>query len=152
MQKTDSTQPPGLYRKFEVHRTDGRDQPGGDRHGAQYFVLDLTYCPYARRAASVYADNIAGQYPQVADEMRAMLAALPPAPAPDGPPLPYMSRVLAEKVELDERIAKLAVFFQTPTFAGVNPDEQRRMQAQHAAMSYYSKILGERISAFTSKA
>ena len=65
---------------------------------------------------------------------------------------PYTSRVLSEKVELDERIGKLAAFFNMPVFAGLNETEKARMRAQHAAMTDYSKILGERIAAFTTNA
>lgn len=45
----------GLFRKYEVQRVDGRDLIGGDRHGADYFVLDLTHDPIARAAALMYA-------------------------------------------------------------------------------------------------
>jgi len=71
-----STQPPGLYKKFEVYRTDGRDQPGGDRAGARYIVLDLTYDGHARAAALAYAAEVAAEYPQLAVEMRAFVEAL----------------------------------------------------------------------------
>jgi len=39
----------GLYGKFFVHRVDGRDAAGGDKAGADYFVLDLTHDKYAAR-------------------------------------------------------------------------------------------------------
>lgn len=138
-----STQPPGLYRKFEVHRTDGRDQPGGDRAGAEYIVLDLTYCPFARAAALVYADKMAVDYPQAAAELRAVIAELPPFTLK-----PHQQRVVGERAELDERIEKLNAFINTETFGRLDDDERGRMLAQLDAMLRYSKILGARISAF----
>ena len=71
-----STQPPGLYKKFEVYRTDGRDQPGGDRAGAKYIVLDLTYDKHSRAALLAYADAVAVDYPVLAVEMKAFAEAL----------------------------------------------------------------------------
>lgn len=71
-----STQPPGLYKKFEVYRTDGRDQLGGDRAGARYIVLDLTYDKHSRAALLAYADAVAVDYPVLAVEMKALADAL----------------------------------------------------------------------------
>ena len=138
-----STQPPGLYKKFNVSRTDGRDQPGGDRAGAEYIVLDLTYCPFARAAALVYADKMAVDYPQAAAELREVIAALPPFPLK-----PHQQRVVDEKVELDERLQKLDTFTRTTTFERLNEDERSLLLAQASAMVKYSKILGERIKTF----
>lgn len=71
----------GLYRKFLVHRVDGRDQPGGDREGAEYIVLDLTYCDHSRTAALAYADAVEQDYPILAESLRVRIASLPPVPA-----------------------------------------------------------------------
>lgn len=138
-----STQPPGLYKKFEVHRTDGRDQPGGDRAGAEYIVLDLTYCPFARAAALAYADKMAADYPQAAAELRAVIAALPPFPLK-----PHQQRVVDEKAELDERLQKLDAFTRTPAFERLDEPERGRLIEQAGLMVRYSKILGTRIAAF----
>lgn len=59
----------GVYRKFNVSRTDGRDQPGGDRHGAEYFVLDVTHDKFAKAALAAYAAACRGDYPSLADDM-----------------------------------------------------------------------------------
>lgn len=59
----------GSYRKFEVCRTDGRDQPGGDRAGAKYFVLDATYDKYAKAALAAYVASCRADYPMLADDM-----------------------------------------------------------------------------------
>ena len=45
----------GLYRKFEVLRTDGTDAPGEKHFGCDYFVLDLTHDPLAIPALRAYA-------------------------------------------------------------------------------------------------
>jgi len=80
-----------------------------------------------------------------------------PAPLPETSPLvaraahlpPHQKRVIDEKRELDERKDKLAAFFETTTFAQLDDSEQGRLHAQHAAMVDYSRVLGERIEAFT---
>ena len=59
----------GVYRKFNVSRTDGRDQPGGDRHGAEYFVLDVTHDKFAKPALAAYAAACRNDYPALADDM-----------------------------------------------------------------------------------
>ena len=46
----------GLINKYSVHRTDGRDAPGGDKDGASYFVLDYAHDPIARAALEYYAE------------------------------------------------------------------------------------------------
>ena len=45
----------GLYRKFNVTRTDGRSCPGEKHADCEYLVLDLTHDPHARAAAVRYA-------------------------------------------------------------------------------------------------
>lgn len=62
--------------------------------------------------------------------------------------LPHQQRVVDEKSELDDRRNKLFVFFDTPTFAGLDEAEQHRMRTQHVAMKALSDVLGERIAAF----
>lgn len=65
-----SSQPKGLYTKFTVYRNDGRDLPGNDRQGAEYFVLDLTYDPFARLAIQTYANACEARYPELAQQLR----------------------------------------------------------------------------------
>jgi hypothetical protein len=45
----------GLYDKFSVHRLDGKDQEGGPKEGAKYFVLDYVNDPLAVFALLAYA-------------------------------------------------------------------------------------------------
>ena len=61
----------GYYEKFEVRRKDGRDAPGGDRAGAEYFTLDLTHDPFARPALQAYADAAAEELPDLVADLRA---------------------------------------------------------------------------------
>lgn len=61
----------GYYKKFVVHRKDGRDAPGGDREGAEYFTLDLTHDPFARLALQAYADAAAEELPELVADLRA---------------------------------------------------------------------------------
>ena len=65
---------------------------------------------------------------------------------------PYQERVVAEKAELDEKLGKLETFI----FRGagkwfdVLAAERLRMTKQYCHMMDYSRVLGERIAAFTS--
>lgn len=62
--------------------------------------------------------------------------------------LPHEQRVVAEKAELDERLAKLRQFFSSPIFGGLPEAEQARLYRQAIVMEPYSEILGERIANF----
>lgn len=61
---------------------------------------------------------------------------------------PHQQRVVIEKAELDEKLAKLLVFHGTATFSALHPDEQDRLIRQSVWMGEYSAVLGERIAAF----
>lgn len=62
---------------------------------------------------------------------------------------PYQERVVFEKRELDEKLAKLRPFVNnSEVFKQLPQDEQIRMMRQQMAMSEYSSILGERIACF----
>jgi hypothetical protein len=66
----------------------------------------------------------------------------------EAPATTHQQRVIAEKEELDGRIAKLDAFFTGPIYAGLDPEEQSRMNQQRHAMSAYSAALADRIAAF----
>lgn len=53
----------GLYRKFQVTRTDGSSGPGGKHVGCDYFVLDLTHDEFALEALAAYAFACKDKYP-----------------------------------------------------------------------------------------
>jgi hypothetical protein len=61
---------------------------------------------------------------------------------------PHQQRVIDEKAELDDKLTKLKAFFDTPIFAGLDPNEQDRLCAQSEAMGVYAEILAQRIAAF----
>jgi hypothetical protein len=61
---------------------------------------------------------------------------------------PHQERAIAEKAELDERLAKLKAFLGSEAFVKVAEDEQDRLDRQADTMAEYSGILGERIAAF----
>ncbi|MCK9985648.1 MAG: hypothetical protein AzoDbin1_02120 [Azoarcus sp.] len=63
----------GLFGKFHVSRIDGRDAPGGDRHGARYFVIDLDHDPHAKPALRAYAEACEDDFPQLAQDIRAQI-------------------------------------------------------------------------------
>jgi hypothetical protein len=62
--------------------------------------------------------------------------------------LPYQQRVVDEKAELDERLAKLRAFIRSEAFEDVAPAERHRLLRQRDAMTGYSFVLGQRIDAF----
>lgn len=61
----------GLYNKFHVVRHDFRDMPGGDREGAEYFVLDLTHDVHAFAAIAAYVESLRalGGYDELANDL-----------------------------------------------------------------------------------
>lgn len=61
---------------------------------------------------------------------------------------PHQQRVIGEKAELDDKIAKLTAFFDTDNFKSLKPDEKNRLQRQCMIMNDYSIVIGERIAAF----
>lgn len=61
---------------------------------------------------------------------------------------PHQQRVVAEKTELDEKLAKLLAFFQGGIFASLPEAERSRLRNQARFMDGYSAVLGERIEAF----
>lgn len=61
---------------------------------------------------------------------------------------PHQQRVVTEKDELSEKLAKLLAFFQTDTFAGLSEAERSRLRNQARFMDGYAAVLEERIAAF----
>lgn len=62
--------------------------------------------------------------------------------------LPHQQRVIDEKAELDERLAKLLAFLNGDVVQTLSWPEQARLGDQCAIMAQYSSILGKRIAAF----
>ncbi|HBT32008.1 MAG TPA: hypothetical protein DEB15_03800 [Pusillimonas sp.] len=72
------TERQGLFRKFDVRRTDGSDHPGGKHHGCRYFVLDIDHDPYAQAALSAYAGVCEQSHPELAADLRDKWSAAEP--------------------------------------------------------------------------
>jgi hypothetical protein len=62
--------------------------------------------------------------------------------------LPHQERVVTEKVELDDKLAKLKAFFDTDTYKALDSGEKYLLVRQSQSMADYSLVLGERIAAF----
>jgi hypothetical protein len=63
--------------------------------------------------------------------------------------LTYKERVIEEKKQLDEKLAKLSAFFGTPKYdTDVNNQEKNRLRRQAEVMKEYSDILAVRIASF----
>jgi hypothetical protein len=59
----------GLFQKYAVSRTDGKDAPGERHHGCKLFVLDITHDLHARAAAAAYAKSCRYEYPTLAADL-----------------------------------------------------------------------------------
>ena len=72
--------------------------------------------------------------------------------SPQGEPdkrKPHQERVIKEKEELDERLAKLNEFGNGDIFPTLPAEERERLERQSKIMDQYSIVLGERIAAFS---
>jgi uncharacterized protein len=63
-------------------------------------------------------------------------------------PPEWQQRVVAEKSELDERMAKLIAFFDTPAYEQLATEDRLLLIAQHTHMRALSDTLGTRIARF----
>lgn len=62
---------------------------------------------------------------------------------------PHQERVVAEKDELDDKLAKLTKFVEgSDVFTQLPEAEKSRLVKQAGVMREYSDVLGERIAAF----
>lgn len=64
---------------------------------------------------------------------------------------PHQQRVVDEKLSLDDKIIKLQAFTDSDRFTSVDPAEQDRLFEQLHVMRHYSRILGDRIQAFSTQ-
>jgi len=63
--RTKSNNDQGLYKKFQVTRTDGTSNPGQKHYQCEYFVIDIDHDPYARAALRAYALACRNTHPQL---------------------------------------------------------------------------------------
>lgn len=61
---------------------------------------------------------------------------------------PHQQRVVTERDELADKIAKLAAFLPTPTYQRLPDEEQTRLADQVDVMRLYCTVLNQRIDAF----
>jgi hypothetical protein len=60
----------GVFRKFNVSRTDGTDQKPGDKHfNCVYFVLDISHDRFAAAALRAYAKACQIEMPELAKDV-----------------------------------------------------------------------------------
>ncbi|WP_333676797.1 hypothetical protein [Dyella sp.] len=62
---------------------------------------------------------------------------------------PWQQRVVAELVELKDKIGKLSMFMQCDTFKHRDEHTKLLLEQQYMCMSSYADVLQERISLFT---
>ena len=62
---------------------------------------------------------------------------------------PHQARVVAEKSDLDEKLAKLSGFLDSEAVKSLDPEDQSLLHKQRVLMFNYSGILSARIARFT---
>ena len=65
-----SAEEQGLFRKFEVRRTDGSSEPGGKHEHCRYFVIDMDHDQHAPAALLAYSTSCSKTHPLLAAELR----------------------------------------------------------------------------------
>ena len=63
----------GLQQKYEIKRTDGSDNPGGEHEDCFLFVLDITHDPSAREAVEFYARTVQDTRPKLSADLYKVL-------------------------------------------------------------------------------
>lgn len=63
----------GIYRKFNVSRTDGSSEPGGKHEDCTYFVLDLDHDPHAKAALRAYQKSCCDDFPELGSDLLIVL-------------------------------------------------------------------------------
>lgn len=65
---------------------------------------------------------------------------------------PHVQRVIGEKAQLDDRLAKLNAFINTPGFKDLTAKSQELLTTQAICMGEMSEILDQRLSGFGGEA
>lgn len=74
----------GLFDKYRVSRTDGKDYRGSKHHGCDYFVIDMDHDPAAGPALITYAAAVVKTHPVLASELIKRFADVKPTTSADG--------------------------------------------------------------------
>jgi hypothetical protein len=61
----------GLYRKYDVRRSDGSSAPGRKHEHCQYYVLDLSHDRHAFAALVAYSRSCASDFPLLSRDLQA---------------------------------------------------------------------------------
>ena len=61
----------------------------------------------------------------------------------------WQERIIQERAQLDERLAKLNEFMGSEALLKLSSDEQQRLRYQHHYMTRYSDILAERVASWS---
>lgn len=67
----------GVYRKYDVTRTDGSSGPDGKHEKCSYFVLDLAHDDFALPALKAYAKACAKTHPALAEDIQRIIETRP---------------------------------------------------------------------------
>ena len=67
----------GLYRKYDVRRTDGSSDKGRKHERCAYYVLDLEHDEFAIPALKAYAKACRKEFPALADDIDRIIATAP---------------------------------------------------------------------------
>ena len=65
----------GIYRKYDIKRTDGSSERGGKHEECAYFVLDLEHDEFAGAALKAYAKACRKTRPRLAEDIEAIIEA-----------------------------------------------------------------------------
>ena len=95
--KTKPAEQQGLFQKFIVTRTDGKDAPGQKHCGCEYFVLDATHDIYAKAALAAYAAACAESHPDLSNDLLQRYAL--PLPEVSDKPVAYMRHRFAQSLD-----------------------------------------------------
>lgn len=131
----------GMFRKFDVRRVDGSDQPGGKHHGCTYFVLDVDHDPCARPALAAYAAACEATHPALAADLRTKWGAVPAAQPAPGDALDEAMRERDEAEDFIDAMLDEVLGHERPEWsnsygrADALNDVQERMTALHKPAS-----------------
>lgn len=114
-------------------------------------AIDMHGIGLVREQDSQRASSSAGSADAVSPATPAAAVPSPSGTADQAVLQPWQQRVVDEKRELDEKLAKLAVFREAEAFLRLAPNDQALLHSQQTAMRCYSTVLGLRIAGFTNQ-
>jgi len=125
----------GLYKKYDVSRTDGQDKGEGKHRGCRLFILDYTDDPFARPALAEYALAAQAEYPVLANELLDTLRGMG-----------YEHKYRGRKV-IGFEIAKVIIVDLWPILWPINNHERARFLCGHSLSNEMKKLQKELVLA-----